>query len=544
MTEPTLGVISSPLSPNHSSNTRRLSDWLLNLADRYRVLIFIAIVLIYLAGFNGQWRPEPDAALYLSVGRNLAEGQGYTYHGQPHLLAYPGLPWLWALVYLVAPDNAMLVAHGLMLLMGFAALALCYRLFLLHSNRAIAVWVTLGLAISRMFYRYCFELRSDVPFLLGVLAFLAGFEAIAYPRKKGDAADAPLRKPQPFDWLLMVGGLGLAVVMRPTMWALLAAAIFATIRLIFMGRKRWALATLVIVAAVGIAIFELNPDRAGDAHRWGQYEQAVINEALSGAGLARKAITENLPGLFDPAASAAMFGLDLGWGLTVLGSTVAIGIGLSLFRYRFVWGMFYLFTVLMMIAVLPLDRYFLAVLPLLIYGWWRFLVWVETRFPGRRGKIAFVALLLIGSGTNMSKITKWIFEQHQKPLLATYKDARFEHYPELGSRLQRDIGEKAWVVSPFKTDRVITYYSRRNVVEPGYIDAQQLRLLADVDRAYVLNPDEPTVKTWLEQTTLKLGEPIWTIGDPETNGWALYPVSYRFATTEPTTSTATQGSQP
>jgi hypothetical protein len=523
------------------------SDWLLNLTDRFRLPVFIAILLIYLAGFSGQWRPEPDAALYLSVGRNLAEGNGYTYHGEPHLLAYPGLPWLWALVFLIAPEHAMLAAHGLMLLMGLAALALCYRLFLLHAGRPMAVWMTLGLAISRLFYRYCFELRSDVPFLLGVLAFLAGFEAIAYPPKKFDLPDAPRRRPQPFDWLLMVGGLAFAVVMRPTMWALLGAALFATGRLLFMGRKRWALAGVVIVAAVVLGFLRLDPRRVGNTSHWGQYEQAVLQVATEGTGLARKVFTENIPGLFEPAASEAMFGLDMGLGLNTFGSLIAIAIGLSLFQYRFLWGMFYLFTVLMMIAVLPLDRYFLAVLPLTVYGWWRFIVWVERKLPGRWGTGAFVVLLLLGSGTNVSKIAKWIFEQHQRPFLVTYKDGRFVHYPELGERMQREISQDSWIVSPWKTDRVITFYSRRNVVEPGGIDPQKLRLLADVDRAYVLNPNDPTVKAWLEQTTLKLGDPLWTIGDPATNGWALYPVQYRFATTAPATTTTgatTQGGTP
>lgn len=532
-TETTSAPTPAPPAPE------RWSDRVLHLGDRYRVPIFVAIVLIYLAGFNGIWRPEPDAALYLTVGRNLAEGHGYTYHGEPHLLAYPGLPWLWALVYLIVPDHAMLAAHGLMLLMGFATLAVCYRLFYLHVGRSMAVWMTLGLAISRMFYRYCFELRSDVPFLLGVMAFLAGFEAIAYPRSTSELPDAKPRRAQPFDWLLMVGGLGFAVVMRPTMWALLGAAIFATGRLLFLGRKRWALAGVVIVAAMALAFLRLDPRRVGNTSQWGQYEQAVLQVATHGDGLARKVFTENIPGLFEPAASAALFGLDLGIGLNTLGSVVAIAIGLSLFRYRFLWGMFYLCTVLMMIAVLPLDRYFLAVLPLMVYGWWRFIVWVEGKLPGRWGTGAFVALLLLGSGTNVAKVAKWIFEQHQKPFLETYKAGRFVHYPELGERMQREISEDSWVVSPFKSDRVVTFYSRRNVVEPGGIDPLKLRLLADVDRAYVLNPDEESVRRWLADTTLKLGEPLWTVGDPATNGWVLYPVQYRFATTAPTTNGAT-----
>ena len=71
-----------------------LCDFVLTCADRCRRWLFAGLVSIYVAGFNGLWRMQPDAALYLSLGRNLVEGKGYTYLGQPHHLVYPGWPWL------------------------------------------------------------------------------------------------------------------------------------------------------------------------------------------------------------------------------------------------------------------------------------------------------------------------------------------------------------------------------------------------------------------------------------------------------------------
>src|SRR5687767_10685586 len=69
--------------------TSRASDLLLSWADRYRRWIFAGLALLYVAGFNAQWRLEPDSALYLTIGRNLAERKGYTFHGKSHRLAYP-----------------------------------------------------------------------------------------------------------------------------------------------------------------------------------------------------------------------------------------------------------------------------------------------------------------------------------------------------------------------------------------------------------------------------------------------------------------------
>ena len=90
-------------SPSPLQQPIRLPARLLSFADRNHRAIFLAIALIYLLSFNGQWRVERDSALYLTIGRNLAEGQGYTYHGVPHRLAFPGLPVLFAGTFKLFP---------------------------------------------------------------------------------------------------------------------------------------------------------------------------------------------------------------------------------------------------------------------------------------------------------------------------------------------------------------------------------------------------------------------------------------------------------
>ena len=99
-------------------------------------------------------------------------------------------------------------------ILGLATLALTYRLFLLHTGRPTAVIITFGLGLTRLFYRYCFELLSDLPFLMGVMAFLAGYEAV-FSRSHQS------RRPRWYDWALLLGGLLIAIAMRPAMWGLL-----------------------------------------------------------------------------------------------------------------------------------------------------------------------------------------------------------------------------------------------------------------------------------------------------------------------------------
>src|SRR4051812_46038204 len=168
-----------------------LSDRLLAFVDRYRRWVLVLILGLYAAGFNGQWRLEPDSALYLSIGRNLVEGHGYTYHGKDHRLAYPGVPLLFAGLFKTFGSDTLLPHLIVMWLMGLATLGLTYRLFLLHAGRPTAVLITLGVALSRIVYRYSFELLTDLPFLLGVMAFFVGYEAVFYRRFKPPITTAP-----------------------------------------------------------------------------------------------------------------------------------------------------------------------------------------------------------------------------------------------------------------------------------------------------------------------------------------------------------------
>ena len=186
----------------------RLSDKVLEIVDRHRHVLFLALFGMYALGFNGQWRVERDSALYLTLARNLSQGLGYSYRGIPHHLAYPGLPLLFAGVFRLLHTQSVVPLLVLMMLLAWAGLGLSYRLFLLHSGRPTAVMVTLGLGMTRLFYRYSFELLSDMPFLVAVLAFLVGFESIFFARRRD-----PRHEPRWFDWVFLIGGLGMAMSM-------------------------------------------------------------------------------------------------------------------------------------------------------------------------------------------------------------------------------------------------------------------------------------------------------------------------------------------
>jgi hypothetical protein len=66
-------------------------------------LTLAALVLIYGLLQNPYWVPSGDSEVYISIARNLARGDGYTFNGQPVAMVPPGWPVLMAGVMKIAP---------------------------------------------------------------------------------------------------------------------------------------------------------------------------------------------------------------------------------------------------------------------------------------------------------------------------------------------------------------------------------------------------------------------------------------------------------
>ena len=479
--------------------TRRWSDVLLEWTDRIRWYIPALILIVYLIGFTGVWRPEPDAALYLNLGRNLAEGKGYTYHDVPHRLAYPGWPWVLSVIYRATPDHAIFWAHVAILLMGLAGIALMYRLMSLHTIRPVAVLMTAGLAASRTYYRYCFETRSEMQFMLGVMMVLAGYEGIVRRGEisSGESTRESAATPKPWlDWSLFIGGLVLGIVTRPTMWPILAAVAVAIAWDIFRKRlSRKFLIALAVPVLAGVAFLALNPRQPTKPSGIGDYEDFFLQS------MTVTKITDNLWRVVDPMASEALFGLDLGEAakvgpisMNVVGSVAALIAGLAMFRQRALWGIIVVFTVGMMTVSVVQDRYFLPLLPIMIYGWWLGIRWINLNLPRRWGNLAFAFLFGFGSCPNGAKIGAMFIEQRHRNPITVFRKGKFASIEKVAAMVDKHVPAKGAIVfSPTKTERILTYYTRRVVREPGAVkwvspDKQPVFVLlqADMDPAVPL----------------------------------------------------------
>jgi hypothetical protein len=485
-------------------------DVLLAWADRYRWWLFAGVACFYLAAFNGQWRVQPDTALYLSLGRNLAQGNGYTYLGQPHHLAYPGWPWLIAVTFKIFGSQSLLPIHIVLLLIALATIALTYRLFRLHSGRATAVIVTFGLAVTKTFFAYGFELWSDMLFAAGVMAFLAGYEAVW--REGPHADDEPAHRARWYDWALLFTGFGVAVVTRPTMWPLIVAIAGTMLYSAIKCHVRWQryAASAVLLLVVAAAIFALARHRSAGDQVGGEYERYALQEASHLSETLARAATVNLIDLLDRAASDTLFQVRFG-PFNPLLSLLVIALGVSLFRERVLWGLWFCTLLATILLVLALDRYFLPVIPLLVFAWWQLLVRINRALPRAWGNVLFLGLLGAAMCVNISKCGGIVIQQRTRPFLTHYSKGEYAAVPRLADDIHRRLGEDAVVLIKPSYARATEFLSRRYVVNGFDLLSGFAAGTGAIQRGpvFVVEPADPDIRELLERAKLRLGPVVW-----------------------------------
>jgi hypothetical protein len=444
---------------------RPLSEQVADFLFRYRRAFFLYLLAVYLVSYNAQWQMGPDSALYLTLGRNLALGRGYTYHGEPHGLVYPGLPCALAILYKIFGQRGYIpAADGLMLLCGLGSLALVYRLISLAFDRTTAVVVTLGVANTAEFFHYCYDILTDMPYLFGVMLFLAGNEAI-FQRNPNRP------KARWWDWLFFVSGLLIAISTRPTMLGLLGIWIAIVLYNALIHRRNRALAgwTVGLTILAVVLFFFFDPRHAASPSRSLSYESDLLKILLHGAGHQLTVVAPaNARQLFFITAARAAFGMKLGsvW-INAFFAALILGAGVALTRIRALWGLWVAVSILMMILIVPHERYVLQILPLLVLAWWRTILAIERCLPRKLANIAFVSLFILGTSPNGTMLGAISVHQRMSPFLAHYSQGEFLPYQTLGDELPKYAKPDDPVFCPRGYARVLTFLSDRNVYEMG-----------------------------------------------------------------------------
>ncbi|MCC6239871.1 MAG: hypothetical protein IT448_06215 [Phycisphaerales bacterium] len=512
-----------------SPNARLGVDWLIDLYDRRRWFFLLLLAGIYLIGFTGQWHPEPDSAMYLTIGRNLARGEGFTYLGEPNALAYPGLPYLIGGAFWLFGPEAQWAARLIIFLFALACLGLAYRLYYLHSDARTAIFLTCMFGSSYSLYHYTTEIRNDVPFTVGVLAVLVGLESWRrfYFSRSAAALDQSalpdggtrsepsdcrsIDKVQPkqvrrsipwCDSMVMLVGLLLAMTMRPHAWVLLGALAGAGAIALLKTRKRRAIVLTGLVAMVLLILAVIYADPRSGART---YEMDILRKAGAlTTPVGWNALTQNGWKLLNSTVSEATLSQSIAPGLTVIYSSIILMLGVGLIRYRWVWGLFIIGTLVMVLVVLPLPRYLLPILPLLVLAWFKAMVWINRRWGRPWGNVVFATMLVMWVMPNFVKIIRLAAEQRSTYIAEKYGDAAaFSALHKLADSLSAQLDRDDFVIAHYKVARILAYWADRNIAA-GY----ELPASAWTHRLYLLEPMDEQMQQMIQNGLMRLGPQV------------------------------------
>ena len=94
----------------------------------------------------------------------------------------------------------------------------------------------------------------------------------------------------------------------------------------------------------------------------------------------------------------------------------------------------------------PLDRYFLPVMPLLVFAWWQWLYRLNHRFSVGRANRLFLLLLCIAVGTNLARLGEMLVrEQRRTPFLKHYRQGCYASLPNVADLLDAHMRPGDWV---------------------------------------------------------------------------------------------------
>ena len=415
----------------------------------------MAVLLLYAAGINGQWRLGPDTATYATIGHSIYEDRGYTHPIEHADWASPGLPYLLALNFHLFGAQTMWPAVVLMWLMGLGTLATSYCLIRLHANRGTAVVVTCLLGITVTFYRHTLEVLTDIPFMWGLMLFLLGHERV----QRGMGLSAA-------SWLLIATGLLLMAVFRFVV-LVVAAAIVLTCLIAAIRRRRIGPALAGLLVLICLAVVRLvDPRNQGDWNLLLKESQTVDKLLYELPQTLMHAVTVNLPQILFEIGPEALFGNKLG--LDAMGglvTIVAFAFGLSLARKRLIWGILVGLFLVQWLLFLPAVRYVLPILPLLAYGWWRAARCALAVVPGRWGVILAVGMIILWAGMNLPRTIGVVATQRSTPFAQHYENGRYMAIPRLGRELHSATEADAWIFSSVKWwSSPLCFYTGRKVV--------------------------------------------------------------------------------
>jgi hypothetical protein len=474
--------------------------------------------LLFVLAFNGQWRIGRDSSAYRALGHQLATTGKYVFRDKEEDTRYPGMPLLLAGVErgLGRGDAPAILP---VTLMAIATLLLTYRLLRPVVPLWLVIAATFGMGANGRFLEHANEVLSDVPFLLGVMISLVGFDRLQRARAAGPRAGS---------MVLLVVGLIFAAAMRPTFWvlalALVATCLWGLIRPTRCDEpadnarpRRLACVLTLAVLAIAAAAFALVDLRGNSAA--GGYEGRMRSRLADFHHRIVEPLPQNVYAVLEQTLPEAFFGTQLGpgfipvggghWiGLSAIYSLVLIASSVLLVRRNVLWGLFVLFTVVTMGAIGSVPRYFIMILPLLLVGWGLHVNWLAERFRayGAKEAITFAGLGLVVI-PNLISCANLIREQRgfSRPqdglkhvgFAQAYHGGKWQGVEAVAKMIHDHVRPDQKIIGPEAT--VLTFLSDRDVFGLGMFlprkdrggawERKLRKMQAELSYAYTVFPD-------------------------------------------------------
>jgi len=416
------------------------------------------LLLLYAAGVNEHWRVQRDSALYVGVGRSLAEGQGYTYNGRPHTLALPAFPLIVAAVFAVFGESY-LALNIVTALIGLGCIAATWLLLRqMRAGQGDLVAALLLLGFSRQLYSYSAQALTEVPFTLCVvLALWAGQRML----------DAEGRE----FWLWSLGAALLSVcatAVRPFGLAL-PVALVGALWLRRDGRREWKRSLGASALVVGLMALALGLwiHRCAQVHQPGD---GTYVRALRGGDVGGTIVwmLSKVPQLLDALGETVMGVGTTAAGGVLLWVLVLVGVVRLVRQGQLAVPLFLVVYTGGVLIGQPGRRYLVPALPLILYA---LVIGAEmiadrlVRSTARRRRVLIVALVLVLL-CNLVRIGKIVVENRSPDFYAAVEDGRWQTYQEAAEWLKAN-AEPDSVVMGYEA-RLVHLWTRLPVLELPY----------------------------------------------------------------------------
>ncbi|WP_428936768.1 hypothetical protein [Fontivita pretiosa] len=500
------------LRADSAADLQLLNNRVTDAIVRHRKVLYAYVAFLLIISFNGRWRVGLDSSHYRGLAANIAAGRGYVFGSWASGQVYPGFPYLLAGIEvllgprdrtpsaaqqqrILGPSLVTTSSVLLVLLMAAGTLLVTYRLIGLHYPPWVAITITCLLGSNALFIQHAHELLTDMPFLLGVVTALYGWDRLQLAAERSGRIGA---------LAIATLGLLLAASMRPTF--LIVAACWGLVclwALIRGPRRRFYAICLAVLIGVWAVMFAIDPRLKGANHYLGGYER----EALEMAPRAANSLWQRTYSALHDQLPAAMFGEQLA-PFSVAGSLILLASAGFLLRRHALWALLVWLTFVVTVLLSSVPRYYLMILPPLLLGWLSATVWLSQRVPKKWAEAVLVGGLAIVVLNNLSRSIGFIVEQRQPNFLKHYKNGKYLATLEMCEQIRRHVRPGQRVLGP--SGSIMTYLSGVHVLSarellPRGEGPRNPRQLAEAKLDYAIFPSavyrskEPLIARLIER---------------------------------------------